>query len=83
MPPTLILIILVVVMSGLVFAYVWPRAEERFEKLFAATLGALVGSLIGRVLSDPRWVGHLFYVAAGALAFSALDWLHRKRRSAR
>jgi uncharacterized membrane protein YfcA len=80
---TAIMSILCLVMSGIVVAYVWPRAEVRFEKLFVATLGALVGSLIGRVLSDPRWVGHLFYVAAGALAFSALDWMHRGYRSLR
>jgi hypothetical protein len=75
--------ILVIVFSGIVIAYVWPRAEARFEKLFVATLGALVGSLIGRVLSDPRWVGHLCYIATGAFAFSALDWMSRKYRSAR
>ena len=83
MSSTVILSILVIVLSGAVAAYVWPRPEARFEKLFVATLGALVGSLIGRVLSDPRWVGHLFYVAAGAFAFSAIDWMRRKRRSAR
>jgi hypothetical protein len=83
MSSTLIMSLLVVVLSGTVAAYVWPRAEARFEKLFVATLGALVGSLIGRVLSDPRWVGHLFYVAAGAFAFSALDWMRRKHRSVR
>jgi hypothetical protein len=80
---TVVLFILIVVLSGIVFAYVWPRAEVRLEKLFVATLGALVGSLIGRVFSDPRWAGHLFYVAVGAFAFSALDWLNRKHRSAR
>ena len=74
---------LVPVMSGIVAAYVWPRAEVRFERLFVATFGALVGSLIGRVLSDPSWVGHLFYVAAGAFAFSALDWIRRRHRSLR
>jgi hypothetical protein len=75
--------ILGLVMSGVVAAYLWPRAEVRFEKFFVATLGALVGSLIGRLLSDPRWVGHLFYVIAGAFAFSALDWMHRRHRSLR
>jgi hypothetical protein len=50
MSSTVTMSILVVVFSGIVIAYVWPRAEARFEKLFVATLGALVGSLIGRVL---------------------------------
>jgi hypothetical protein len=70
------------VLTAFVFAHVLPRAEARFEKLFVATLGALVGSLIGRVISDPRWVGHLFYVAAGAFTFSVIDWIRRKYRSA-
>lgn len=80
---TLIMSVLVVVLSGIVVAYVSPRAEVRFEKLFVATFGALVGSLIGRVLSDPDWTGHLLYVAAGAFVFSAFDWMGRKRRPAR
>ena len=83
MSSTVTMSILVIVLSGIVVAYVWPRPDARFEKLFVATLGALVGSLIGRVLSDPGWLGHLCYVAAGAFAFSALDWMSRKYRSAR
>ena len=75
--------IVVAVLGGGVAMYLWPRPEVRFEKLFVATFGALLGSLIGRVVSDPRWVGHLAYVAAGAFAFSAVDWLLRVRRSAR
>jgi hypothetical protein len=74
--------VLALVLTAIVLAYAWPRAEARFEKLFVATLGALVGSLIGRVISDPRWAGHLFYVAAGAFTFSALDCIRRKYRSA-
>jgi len=49
--------------------------------LVVAMLGALVGSLIGRVVSDPRWMGHLVYVAAGAFAFSAIDWVRRRSRA--
>jgi hypothetical protein len=78
---TLIMSVLVVTLSGIVVAYVWPRTEARLEKLFVATFGALVGSLVGRVLSDPDWIGHLLYVAAGAFVFSALDWMSRKHRS--
>ena len=33
MSSTLVLSILVVVLSGLVVAYVWPRGEVRLEKL--------------------------------------------------
>lgn len=80
---TAVVTIVMLALSGVVFAYVWPRAEVRIEKLFVATLGGLVGSLIGRVVSDPRWVGHLFYVAVGAFVFSALDWMNRRHRSAR
>jgi hypothetical protein len=71
---------LVLTLTAVVVAYLWPRPEVRFEKLFVATLGAFVGSLIARVVSDPSWAGHLLYVAAGAFAFSALDWMYRARR---
>jgi hypothetical protein len=80
MSSTVTLSVLLVVMTCVVVAYLWPRPEIRFEKLFVATLGALIGSLVGRVFSDPRWVGHLVYVAAGAFAFSALDWMSRRHR---
>jgi len=73
--------LLVLALSVAVLAYVLPRAEERFERVFVAMLGALVGSLIGRVVSDPRWMGHLVYVAAGAFAFSAIDWVRRRSRA--
>ena len=78
---TLAMSVAALVMTAMVFAHVSPRAEARLEKLFMATLGALVGSLIGRVISDPRWVGHLFYIAAGAFTLSALDWIRRRYRS--
>jgi hypothetical protein len=81
MASTVVMSILIFVLGGIVFAYVSPRAEARLEKVFVATLGALVGSLSGRVLSDPQWVGHLFYVAAGAFMFSAFDWMKRRHRA--
>lgn len=80
MSSTVTLSVLIVVLCAVVVAYLWPRPEVRFEKLFVATLGALIGSLLGRVFFDPRWVGHLAYVAAGAFAFSALDWISRRHR---
>ena len=79
----LVMSVIVALLAVGVLMYLWPRPEVRFEKLFVATLGGLVGSLIGRVMSDPRWVGHLAYVAAGAFAFSAVDWAIRMRRSTR
>jgi hypothetical protein len=72
--------IVTVALVAIVVAYLWPRPEVRFEKLFVATLGALVGSLLGRVVSDPGWAGHVVYVASGAFAFAAVDWLARGRR---
>ena len=80
MGSTLVMSALVLALSSAVVAYLWPRPHVRFEKLFVATFGALLGSLVGRVLSDPRWLGHFVYVAAGAFALSALDWMIRARR---
>jgi hypothetical protein len=80
MSPTIVTIVLALALTATVVAYLWPRPEVRFEKLFVATLGALVGSLIGRVASDPGWLGHVLYLATGAFAFSAVDWMIRARR---
>lgn len=77
---TLVMSALIVVLIAVVVAYLWPRPEVRFEKLFVATFGALAGSLAGRIVSDPGWTGHILYVAVGAFAFSAVDWMTRVRR---
>jgi len=80
MTSAVIMTIVTVALVSTVVAYLWPRPEVRFEKLFVATLGALVGSLLGRVISDPGWAGHVIYVASGAFAFAAADWMARGRR---
>jgi hypothetical protein len=79
---TVVMSVIILALSGIVISYIRPRVEARLEKLFVTTLGALVGSLIGRVVSDPRWVGHLLYVASGAFVFAVFDWTYRKLRSA-
>jgi hypothetical protein len=83
MPSTIVTSVFALLLIGVAIAYAWPRAEARFERLFVSTLGALFGSLVGRLISDPRWAGHLVYVATGAFVFAAVDWLYRKHRSAR
>jgi hypothetical protein len=61
---------------------VWPHRERRLARLFVATFGALVGSLVGRVLANPSTVGHLAFVAGGALLFAAVDWARSRRSTA-
>jgi hypothetical protein len=61
--------------------YLLPHREHRFERLFIATIGALVGSLIGRVLVNPSTMGHVAFVAGGAVLFAGVDWLRRTSRS--
>ena len=83
MSSTVAMSLLALAMTGIVAAYVWPRAEARFEKLFIAVLGAMVGSLIGRLISNPEGLGHVLYLATGAMVFAAFDWFYRRHRAAR
>ena len=58
-----------------------PHHQRRFQRLSIATFGALVGSLIGRMLVNPSAMGHVAFVAAGAVLFATLDWARRSIRS--